>query len=60
MTQKILVFMNTMMDHTTYSIDIFMLNFLSMKILTIIMILMLIKYYYTKKVTINILLDVMM
>ena len=38
----------------------YMTDFLGIKILTIIMILMLIKYYYVKKVTINILLDIMM
>ena len=38
----------------------YVIDFLGIKILTIIMILMLIKYYYVKKVTINILLDIMM
>ena len=42
-------------DEGSYKID-----FLGIKNLTIIMILMSIKYYYVKKVTMNILLDIMM
>ena len=48
------------MDNTTWLIDIYMIVFLGIKILKIIMILMLIKYYYIKDVVINILLDIMM
>ena len=57
--KKILTSMNTMMDHTTWLIYICMKDFLSMKILTINMILMWIKYWYIKKVIMNMLLDIM-
>ena len=42
--------MNTMMNHTTWLIDIFMIDFFGIKILPIIMILMYIKYCYIKKI----------
>ena len=47
------------MSHTPWSIYIYMIDFLDKNILTIIIIFMLIKYYYLKKVIINVLLDLM-
>ena len=49
-----------MINHTPWSIYIYMVDFMDAKILTIIIIFMLIKNYYFKKVIINILLDIMM
>ena len=60
MDQKNIMFFES--DEKSYTMVDLYLNsrFLGYKILTIIMILMFTKYYYLKKVIMNILLDIMM
>ena len=57
--ENIILFKNQ--DKSYTMTDLYLnISFLGIKILIIIMILMLIKYYYLKKVIMNILLDIMM
>ena len=56
--ENILFFKNQNESYTM--VDLYQNRFLDIKILTIIMILILIKYYYLKKVMVNILLDIKM
>ena len=56
--ENIMFFKNQNESYTM--VDLYQNRFLDIKILTIIMILILIKYYYLKKVMVNILLDIKM